>query len=314
MLIDLALIAGGLVGLYYGGEFLVKGAIAVALKLGMSVLLISAVIVGFGTSMPELLVSLRAALTGTPAIAIGNVVGSNTANILLIGGIAMLLSPMAGFGPRIGRDGAWMLVAGAGATAALYFDVIPRIVGIAGLALLAIYLVSAIMRDSGANGGTEEDDEISSASHLTPVMMAVYLIGGLVLLFAGADMLVRGAVSIARSFGISEAVIGLTIVAVGTSLPELATTVVAALRKHGDVAIGNIVGSNIFNLLGILAVTAVVTPIPVAGNFAFSDALVMLGVTVAFAALLLSGIRLTRPIGFVMLAAYIGYTAYLFAA
>lgn len=310
MPVDLLLIAGGLVALFFGGEFLVKGAIAAALKLGFSLLVISAVVVGFGTSMPELLVSVRAAIAGTPAIAIGNVIGSNTANILLIGGLAMAIAPMAGFGKRIGRDAAWMLAAATAAAIAVAFDVIPRLAGLAGLALLAVYLVTAALRDKGSG----EDGEIRASSAMAPVMMLVHLAGGLALLFAGADMLVRGSVSIARSFGISEAVIGLTIVAVGTSLPELATSIVAAMRRHGDVAIGNIVGSNIFNIFGILGVTAVVAPIPVAGNFAWSDAAVMLAVTAVLSGLLVSGMRLTRPVGLVMVAAYIGYTAWLFAA
>ena len=310
MAIDLLLIAGGLVALFFGGEFLVKGAIAAALKLGLSLLVISAVIVGFGTSMPELLVSVRAAIAGTPAIAIGNVIGSNTANILLIGGLAIAIAPMAGFGRRIGRDAAWMMAAALAAAIAVSFDIIPRVAGIAGLALLAVYLVTAAMRDHG----TGEDSGISTSSGMAPVMMLLYLAGGLALLFAGAEMLVRGSVSIARSFGISEAVIGLTIVAVGTSLPELATSIVAAMRRHGDVAIGNIVGSNIFNIFGILGVTAVVTPIPVAGNFAWADAGIMLGVSAVLAGLLVSGIRLTRPVGIAMVAAYVGYTAWLFAA
>lgn len=310
-MIDAILIAAGLIALYFGGNWLVAGAISLAARFGLSAFIISVVIVGFGTSMPELLVSVQAAFAGLPAIALGNVIGSNVANILLIGGIAILLAPMAGFGRAVRFDTLIMVLAAVVATGLLLWGVIPRFAGFAVIALLAVYLASTI--NSGNHKvANDAKAEIAQAAQMPTYKTAGFIILGLALLFAGADMLVRGAVSIAREFGISEAVIGLTIVAVGTSLPELATTIVAAIRKQADVAIGNIIGSNIFNILGILGITIAIKPIVVAGNFRVEDGYIMLAITLIFATILFAGVRMGRILGLAMLASYIVYTVWLF--
>jgi cation:H+ antiporter len=308
MVIDLLLIAAGLVLLFYGGEALIRGAVSLAKKLGLPTLIISLTVVGFGTSMPELLVSLRAAFAGSPDIALGNVIGSNTANILLILGLCMAVAPIEKYDPgaRLNMLKAmgvalviWAMVQG---------DAITRLHGAVLFAGLVIYLVYSYMVGRKQGAAPEKDDENLAAAPMTGLLTAGWLVLGFALLFGGAEMLVRGSVSIAREFGISEAVIGLTIVAVGTSLPELATSLVAAMRRHGDVALGNIIGSNIFNILGILGIAAMVKPIGVGANFPAFDVPVMVAVSLALLALLWFRVPLGRVAGIAFLAAYVAYT------
>lgn len=308
MLTDTALVAVGLVALFAGGEWLVRGAVALAARLGLPTLVISLTVVGFGTSMPELLVSLRAALAGQPDIALGNVVGSNTANILLIIGMSALIAPMKNWDNGVKRDAVVMVGAALAALALVQFDRIGLTSGLLMVAFLAAYLAFSYVAGKKA-GDKGEFEEIPNISGL---WTAIYLIVGLAVLFGGAEALVRGATGMARAYGISEAVIGLTIVAVGTSLPELATSLVAAFRRHSDIAIGNIVGSNIFNIFGILGVTAIVAPIGVAENFARFDVPVMLGVSLIFAAMLIAGNTIGRHFAVLLLAGYAGYLGFLF--
>lgn len=311
MLLLFAIMAGGLVLLTAGAEALVRGAVSLANRIGMPPLLTGITVVGFGTSMPELLVSLNAALTGSPAIAVGNVVGSNTANILLIVGAAAVISPIAARIANLPRDLAVMLLAAMAIAGLGWLGMVSRPSGMVMIAVLAAYLVWSVatMKDGTARDA-EPDDNLSRRD---PAWLMVTLIaGGLAGLFVGADLLVRSATDIARTFGISEAVIGLTIVAVGTSLPELATSVVAAFRRHSEVALGNVVGSNIFNILGILGVTAIVAPVPVDPQMARFDIPLMVAVSLAFAILLLTAGRVMRFAGAAMLAAYAAYIWMLF--
>jgi len=310
-MIDIVLIVAGLAALFAGGEMLVRGAVSAALRLGLSAFVVGIVVVGFGTSMPELLVSVRAALAGTPAIALGNVIGSNIANILLIAGLGIAIAPIAAMDRSSRADIAVMALVGLAAAGLLFLETIGRLAGLGLLALLALYLFNAVRAGSSA-GATAEPAPAERAGDRT-LVIAAFLIAGLVLLFAGAEMLIRGATAIARDFGISEAVIGLTIVAVGTSLPELATTLIAAIRKQGAVAIGNVIGSNIFNILGILGITALVAPIPGAGVLKPSDALVLVAATIVFAAILARERRIGRIWGLALLASYAAYTAWLFS-
>ena len=304
---DYLLVLIGLVALFFGGEWLVKGAIALAHRLGLPTILISLTVVGFGTSTPELLVSVRAALAGSPDIALGNVIGSNTANILLIGGLAALIWPISKWDASVLRDAVIMLAVALLALFLVQFDVIGRLAGMAMVATLVLYIWSAWQTGSAAGGDRDEDEAVVVPA---PVHSTVGLIAiGLVSLFAGAEALVRGATAIARDLGISEAVIGLTIVAVGTSLPELATSAIAALRRHSDVAVGNIVGSNIFNVLGILGLTAVIAPVGASGNFATWDAPVMVAASVLLLALLLRAREVSRMAGAGLLALYAAYVA-----
>ena len=263
------LILGGLVLLLAGGEGLVRGSVSVARKLNISELVIGLTLVGFGTSVPELVTSLQAVERGAVGIAVGNVVGSNIANIFLVLAIAALIAPIAVHPNAIARDGAIMIGATMLLCGMLWFDQFTRIGGFVLVGLLIAYLGFSLLADQTRGGPPAEwhkaEGETVTAQYglLTGLAIAV---AGLAAVVVGANMLVSGSVTLARSFGISETVIGLTIVAIGTSLPELATTVVAAYRRKADVAIGNIIGSNIFNILGILGITALVQPFSVRGD------------------------------------------------
>lgn len=308
MLLNLLTLAAGLALLTFGAEFLVRGAVSLANRFGMPPLLIGLTVVGFGTSMPELLVSLQAALAGSPAIAVGNVVGSNIANILLILGAAATISPIAARIANLNRDMVMMLVATFVMLGLGYWGVVTFWSGLAMFALLAAYL--AWVTHSDRRRMTEEETEL--LIKLPGWKEALFLAGGLGGLILGANLLIEAATAIAREFGVSEAVIGLTIVAVGTSLPELATSVVAAFRRQADIALGNVVGSNIFNILGILGITAVVVPVPVETSMAVFDIPFMLAVSVGLMALILVAGRIGRGAGIGMLAVYAGYVAWQF--
>ena len=285
--------------LFAGGESLVRGASSVARHFNLSPMVIGLTIVGFGTSAPELLVSLQAALDGRPEIAIGNIVGSNIANILLILGISALIAPLIIPARRMWRDLAFMLAATFIIWGMLLGTEITRTYG--AILFLGLLLFLGV---TFKYGKIEPDLDQPVENQLKAW---AYTIGGLIVLVLGARFLVNSAVEIATTYGISQAVIGLTIVAVGTSLPELATSVIAAYRKHTEIAVGNIVGSNIFNIFGILGITALITPIPVDPRFAAIDmpwaAVAAVGLTVlAFA---LNG--LPRIAGLILLGAYAGY-------
>ena len=301
-----------------GGEALIRGALSAARRLGVSPLLSGLFIVGFGTSAPELVVSVDAALNQRPDIAIGNVVGSNIGNILLILGICALITPLSVKPLALRRD-AVMVVA-----ASILFLVLvggsalgPADAVIFLMALLA-YLVWAYWSESfhavpSAELHKAEAEELTALPE-SVVWTIVTVIAGLLLLISGSQVLLMGAVGIAEHFGVSEAVIGLTLVAVGTSLPELSISVIAALRRHADVAVGNILGSNIFNLLGILGVSALLQPLPVHARILQFDQWVMLGSSLMLLLFLYTGRRLSRLEGGVLLACYGAYVGLSFTA
>jgi len=312
------MVAGGLILLLVGGDVLVRGAVSLAQCVGLPPLLIGLTVVAFGTSSPELVVSVNAALAGVPEIAIGNVVGSNIANILLVLGLPATIFPIA-FGPgSLRRDTVVMLLASIGFVLLALSGEILRWQGLAMLALLIGFLVwcyrSARRRgyeDEGAVIGGSLD-EISGRPR--GIWFAVAFIAlGLVGLVLGAHLLVEGAVAIAAAAGVSKAVIGLTVVALGTSLPELATSLVAAVRRQGDVAIGNVVGSNLFNILGIMGITAIVTPVPVPAEFIGFDFWVMLAATFLLLGFAARGRAIGRVTGGLLSAAYCAYVFALFA-
>ncbi len=296
----------GLVGLFFGGEALVRGSVGIARRMAIPPLLIGLTVVGFGTSTPELLVSVDAAWRGVPDIALGNIVGSNIANILLIIGLSALVWPIKIMGATLRRDTAVMMAAALVLVPILAMAQMGRVSGLVLVAGLVGYLIWAYRQPGEAV--PEDADMPAPASTRVSVL---WVIGGLVALMVGARFLVDGAVNIARGYGISEAFIGLTIVAIGTSLPELATSLIAAFRRQSEIAIGNIVGSNIFNVLGILGVTALIAPIPVASRFLTFDLPVMIAVSLVLTALLLTRPVIGRGIGVAMLA---GYVAYVWAA
>jgi cation:H+ antiporter len=292
----------GLVILVAGGELLVRGASSIARAFHLSPLLIGLTIVGFGTSAPELIVSVQAALAGQPGIAIGNVIGSNIGNILLILGISALIAPLIIPGRKLWRDLGFMLAAAAILWVMLIDGQVTRLDGIILLAGLVAFLTVAFI--AGQGHPPEAGETTSAGASWMPWALTAV---GLVLLVIGAGFLVDSATTIARDFGISEAVIGLTIVAVGTSLPELATSVIAAFRKHTEIAVGNIIGSNIFNIFGILGLTAVIAPIPAEARFAAIDMwwVAASSVGLAIVAFVLGG--LPRIAGAGLLAAYGAY-------
>jgi cation:H+ antiporter len=301
----------GLAILLVAGDALVRGAVAVSLRLGIPTFIVGLTIVAFGTSAPELLISVQAALAGAPGIAIGNVVGSNIANILLVLGLPALFA---------------QLDPGASDSRRSYFQMLLASVVLIGLAfagplhfwhaavlltLFALMLADAFRE--GRNGKVEALDEIESIGPGMPAWkIAAFLVVGLVGLPIGADLLIDGAVGISRALGISEEVIGLTMVAVGTSLPELATTLVAALRREADVAIGNVIGSNLFNILSILGIASLFGPIPIDAAFLTRDLWVMLASALLIAPFVLRGWKIGWGWGVTFVVLYVGYTILLF--
>ncbi len=306
----------GFVALFAGGELLVRGAVAISRRMGISPLLVGLTVVAFCTSAPELLVSLRSAFAGNPGIAVGNVVGSNTANIALILGAAALVKPFAFDRDDIRTDALVALGSSALLVPLGIIGVIPAWVGALMVAALAAYITLSYRHE--VNAGTQATDwhaeeAAEFPSRVSWSVSATQLGGGLLALVLGADWLITGATEIASTLGVPDAVVGLTVVALGTSLPELATSVTAAYRGHPDVAVGNVLGSNIFNVLSILGLTATVAPLEIPVQMARFDIPVMLAFsTVAAGGLLVRG-RVGRLFGGLLLAGYLTYVAHLYA-
>jgi cation:H+ antiporter len=307
-----ALILGGLVLLAIGGELLVRGAVGMARILRISPLLAGLTIVGFGTSTPELTTSVFAALEGSPGIAIGNIVGSNIANILFILGLSALFLPLPVNPASFRRDSIALMgsaLLGAGAVAMGH---ISALMGVVLVLALVGYVWWAYQSEKTADDEEAHRHEAESADAApkteSALALGLMVIAGLAAAIYGARLLVDGAVVLAQNMGVSESVIGLTVVAVGTSLPELIACLVAVYRKHPDVALGNIVGSNIYNILGILGLTAIIHPLDVPADLARVDVLVMLGVTALLLVQLRRGWSMSRAEGGLLLALYVGYT------
>ncbi|MHB8051038.1 MAG: calcium/sodium antiporter [Coriobacteriia bacterium] len=307
----------GFVLLFGGGEGLVRGAVAVARRFGLSSLLIGLTVVAAGTSAPELLVSVSAALKGNADIAIGNVVGSNIFNVLGVLGISALIAPIIVKPAEVKRDTLIMVVAMIALAAAAQFGVIGWPVGLVLIAAIVGYTVYSYrteLREKPAPSAElheHEGEEFEGPSSLW--LGLLYIALGLGALVIGSQLLVSGATDIARTFGVPEAVIGLTLVAIGTSLPELATSIAAAFRGHSDVAVGNVVGSNIFNALFIIGATAIVRPIHVAESMARLDVWIMVAVALVLIPLLIGRGRIGRLAGAVLTAAYVAYAVMLLA-
>jgi len=321
--LDILQLVGGFLLLIAGGNLLVSGAIGLARRLGISPLLVGLVIVGFGTSTPELVSSVTAALRGSPGIAIGGVVGSNIANVFLIVGIGALLAPIR-TPSGLGWNGV-VLLGSALAFAAVVLGGGPlgRLLGLCFLVVLAGYVLSSYAgerRDARHRAiQRREAEELIGAATLQPeqnhraapspppVLAALSFLAGVAGVLIGADLMVVGAVALAQHLGLSEAAIGVTVVAIGNTLPEMTTTVVAAHRGHGDVALGNVIGSNIFNILGVLGVTAVVMPMAIPPEIARLDLWVMLAGSVLLLLFAGTGRRISRAEGLTLLAGYIAY-------
>ena len=315
---DAVVLTFGLVMLIGAGDALVRGAVALSLRLAIPAVIISATVVGLGTSAPELLITVQAALEDAPGIALGNVVGSNIANVFLVLGVPALVTTLAGSGLDARRNLYIMLGATAVFTALMLSGTLWRWAG----ALLACICAGMIL-DSARSGlaararsepelltELEELEEVDP--HMARWKVVLLIVVGIVGLPLGADLLITGARGIAADFGVSEAVIGLTIVAVGTSLPELATTLAAAFRRETDVAIGNVVGSNIFNITGIIGVAALVSPLAVPAEIPARDLWWMIGATLLLTVYVLLRRGISRPAGGAFLAVYAVYVYHAF--
>ena len=311
MLMSAFYVIGGLILLAGAGEYFVRSAVSIAARLSISPLIIGLTIVAFGTSLPELTVSLGSALSGQPDIAVGNVVGSNIANMLLVLGLAAAISPFAVGVASVRRDSLVMLVATLGVVGLSFYGEIPRFAGLAMIAVLVGYVMYAIRddRSSSQEGHEDVDDQMMSGGLPVYLLVGSVSLAGVVL---GADLLIQGATFFARQLGVSEAVIGLTLVAVGTSLPEVVVSVIAAFRGHAAVAVGNVLGSNIFNILLILGATAAIAPLPIAPEIAHRDVWVMLFTTLMLVFFLRSDARLTRLEGMIALLVYALYIGVLY--
>lgn len=303
----------GLVILLLAGDALVKGAVNLSLRIGIPALIVSLTIVAFGTSAPELLISIKAVMDDVPGIAMGNVVGSNTANILLVLGIPALLATMHTSECNTRKSFNHMIAATLLFITLAYRGVFDWIASIALLVALAAMLFDAA-RDARAHRHAdlaEATDEEEGLEGVDPDMpswkIGMFLLLGLIGLPLGASLLVDNATIIAKEFGVSDTVIGLTLIAIGTSLPELATTVVAALRRQADVALGNVIGSNMFNLLAIIGIAGLVGPISVDPEFLRFDLWVMLGASLLLIPFVYLGQNITRVWGIALSALYATY-------
>ncbi|MCK5873727.1 MAG: calcium/sodium antiporter [Alcanivoracaceae bacterium] len=314
MLLNIGLIIAGFVVLVFGADWLVKGASRLALSLGMTPLVVGLTVVAFGTSAPELAVSVASAWSGQADLAVGNVVGSNIANVLLILGISALVAPLVVNQQLVRLDVPIML----GATVLFYvlsldgrINLWDSILLAAGIVAYVVFLIRESRREKSALVLAEYEEAVESGGTLTGDIL--WMVAGLVGLVAGAQLLVEGAVSLARHFGVSELMIGLTVLAIGTSLPELATSVVAAMRGERDIAVGNVVGSNIFNLLSVLGFTGLVSlgQLPVAPAALALDIPVMLGVALLCVPIFRTGFVVTRANGVLFILCYAAYLSWL---
>ncbi len=304
---DIVYVVIGLIMLLIAGDVLVRGAVALSLRLGIPALIVSLTIVAFGTSAPELLIAIQSALAGVPGLALGNVVGSNTANVLLVLGVPALISGIHTGACDCKFDFGLMLVASLVFILLCFMGPLHIWHGVVLLAGISVFLGNAFVKANRSRRLQKALEENLGDSHMDWWKITGLLIVGLIGLPLGADFLVDGAVNIAQKFGMDEAIIGLTLVAVGTSLPELATTVMAALRKQADVAIGNVIGSNIFNLLAIMGVASFFGPLPVPAEFLSKDLWVMLGASLLLAPFALAYLNLSRVWGVVFVGGYAIY-------
>ena len=305
---NLIMTAAGLVMLVVAGDLLVRGAVALSLRLGIPALVVSLTIVAFGTSAPELLIAIKSALDDLPGIAYGNVVGSNIANVLLVIGLPALIAAIATKECDTRRSFAQMIFATVLFIVLCFYGPLHIWHGIVMLVVLSLILLDAYRSARAARlAGLEPEDELAELEDAEPDMpglkIVAFLLIGLIGLPVGANLLITGAEAIAIRLGVSEAVIGLTLVAIGTSLPELATTIMATLRKQADVVLGNVIGSNLFNLLAIMGIAAFFGPLPVPDGFLGFDLWVMLGTSLLLIPFVLGWFNVTRlwGVGFVML-------------
>lgn len=304
---DWILIGFGLLGLFAGGESLIRGAVGLATRLRLPKLLIGLTVIGFGTSMPELLVSLKGVQTGATDIALGNVIGSNIANILLIAAAGALLRPLSARSRGVRRDAFVMLAATVGFGYLAWRGLIGQQEGVAMVGLLLLYMLVVYVMDR-KNAADNPDDKEANAN--IPIAL-LFVAGGLAGLIFGADALVNGATHVAKNMGVSDAVIGLTLVAIGTSLPELTVSLVSAVKGQNELALGNVLGSNLFNILAVLGITAALKPVAIDPVFLNVDIPLMVASAAGLFLLTLVSPKVGRISAMTGLAIYGAYMAWL---
>lgn len=312
MLLNILMLIVGLFVLILGGDFLVRGASAVALRAHISPLVVGLTIVAFGTSAPELLISINAAVDGSPDMAMGNVVGSNICNLALVLGVTAVIGSIKVQSDTIKID--WPMTMGSALL--LYFIVkeenptISTIEGIIFVVLLSVYtfyIIRKSRKETKAIRAMEEELDLPEDNSKV-YMDVIYILGGCAGLYFGADWFVGGAKDLASFLGVSERVIGITVLALGTSLPELVTAIVASIKKETDLALGNLMGSNIFNILSILGITSIIQDIHVSEEIIQHDMIAMLGVTLIILPMMLYKRLMTRISGVILLGIYVYYT------
>lgn len=312
MLFSIFYILISLVLLYFGASWLVKGSSALALKAGISPLVTGLTVVAFGTSSPELFVSVNAALAGQGNIAIGNVIGSNMFNICIILGISAIVTPLRIKLQLLKIDIPFLVIITIGFVILFADRQISRAEGgilLAGIVFYTLLNIILARREKSKEINDEYNDSVTDGK-MKWYWSAAMIILGIGVLVAGSELLVKGAVAIARSLGVGETIIGLTIIAAGTSVPELASSIVATLKKEYDIAIGNVIGSNIFNLLGIIGISSIISPLT-AISISNIDLYIMLGVTLLLIPFFRTSYTLKRDEGIFMVALYLMYMYYL---
>ncbi len=308
---DFFLLILGIGLLYLGGESLVRGAATVGRRLGLSPMVIGLTIVSMGTSSPELAASLAAVFKGAPAVSVGNIIGSNIANLSLVLGVTAAIWPLSVAARFIRREVPFMLLTSALVFPLIWDGEVSRIEGGLLLAILALYLMSLLRKVPEKAEVSAEFDEAFGDGWRSIGLSSLMVIAGIGLLVAGAHFLIQGAVSMARIFGVGERVIGLTVVALGTSLPELASSLVGAARGEHDIVVGNLIGSNVFNILFILGTTAAVLPVAIVEPVWF-DLIVMLMVSLVVWRCFGTGSRISRTEAIWLVAGYCAYIVALF--
>ncbi len=315
-MINFIVITVGLLLLFFGGEMLLRGSVEISKRLGVSIVLIGVIVVGFGTSTPELLVSIQASLMGEPDIVLGNIVGSNIANVLLVLGIASIISPVICIDKTIRRDAFVVMLASIILTGLSYFEYISRLSGVLMLISFILYIIYAYKIERrnrmaivfGNFTKTVYDNEANEFDKKGELKVSIFItIIGVIMLFLGSNFLIKGTINLARQFKVSEAVISLSIVAIGTSLPDLAMSIVASMKKNSGVIIGDILGGNLFKILVILGIISIIKPIQINRGIADFDIPFTMGVSIISFLIIILFKKFDRTIGIVFLIAYIIY-------
>jgi len=307
--VDFLKVFGGFVYLLMGGDLLVRGALGLSRESKIPPVVVGMTVVAMGTSAPELMVSTFSALSGYPGLAIGNVVGSNIANVLLVIGVPVLIHPINCAQEGLPKQTSLMIAVSVLFIVMCVLEPIDRLDGALLVVILITFLILTMRGSAVVPGLDDVEQELERVLGLPgyPATISLFIVLGVIGLPLGADLVVEGAAGLASSWGVPEAVIGLSLIALGTSLPELSTTVIAALHKSSDVAIGNVVGSNLFNILAILGITALLVDIPVDPQFLQFDIWVMIGVSIILWIFVLSRASITKLTGIVFLFAYLSY-------